>query len=161
VTKEFEMRIKRLAVCAIFVLGSVSGCLYSQEENRKLWYEEKDRADFIRELQARGIPFHVDREGGVWYPAKDVAQVDRISDVIVQRNTFEGVNFSDAAELSLFKKRLAEGAIPFQVRTRHGEEWITWDKKYDARANAIREQVERESLERLRAARSAVGSSTK
>jgi hypothetical protein len=158
--KEPEMWIRRLAVFMIFAISGVSGCLYGQEENRKLWYEEKDRADFIRELQAHGIPFHVDREGGIWYPAKDVAQVDRISDAIVQRNTFEGVNFSDSAELALFKRRLTEEAVPFQVRTRHDQEWITWDKKYDARANAIRDQIERESLERLRAERSAAGRGT-
>lgn len=152
---------RRLAVCAIFAVGGISGCLYGQEENRKLWYEERDRTDFIRELQAHGIPFHVDREGGIWYPAKNVAEVDRISDEIVQRNTFEGVNFSDAAELAAFKRRLTEGGIPFQVRTRHGQDWVTWDKQYDARANAIRQQVELESLEKLRAARSAAGNSPK
>jgi hypothetical protein len=143
------LRYGSILLTALLTIPAIQVGFASSPENRKFWYDPADRADFIRELKAQGIPFRVDQEGGVWYPASNVEKIDEISNAIVRKNDFDGTSFTDSEDEAVFKRRLEAASVPYQVRDHLGQRWVTWEKKYDKKAKAIREQIDAESLGRL------------
>jgi hypothetical protein len=147
--------LMRVILVVLVVLCAACGEGVMAQENRKLWNEKSDRELFVRELKVRNIPFRVDSEGGIWYPASEVSTVDAISKDILTKTTGPGIYFEDPVDDADFRKRLEIAGIPFQVRRRFEKDWVTWDKQHDERVTAIRDAVDNESLSRSQERRKA------
>ena len=120
-------------------------------ENKKWWRDKVDREYFVNELRARKIPFRVDSEGMIWYPAEEVERVDEVSRLTLERNRFvPGFSFEDPRDAALFKDRLTKQGIHYEVTERLGREWVIWSKSDDERAKAIQFSVEDEGILRSR-----------
>jgi hypothetical protein len=142
------MKIFLLVIC-LFVVGCVEAT--GIPENRWLYDDYVARQMFVDALKARSIPYRVDAEGGVWYPAKDVKAVDEIAQEILKaRFSGPGVSFEEAVDFASFKRKLTEAGIPYQTKFQHDREWITWGKEPTLRVKEIQEEVENENLERAK-----------
>lgn len=144
------MRLPIGVVAVCVALCGACGDFAMAQENRKLWIDKGEREEFVRELTARKIPFRIDAEGGIWYPAKEVDTIDAISKGILEKNAGPGIYYDDPTDAAAFRKRLEDASIPYQIRRKADKEWIFWDKQYDTRVATIRDLVDSESLERSR-----------
>ena len=77
-------------------------------ENRLLYEDRVARQMLVDALKTRNIPYRVDAEGGVWYPANDVKTIDEIAKEIVQaRFSGPAASFEDPTDVVSFRKKLA------------------------------------------------------
>lgn len=136
---------------AVMLTASSCANANGMPENRKLWHDKVDRDAFVHELRVRKIPFRIDSEGAVWYPAQEVDAIDEISKNMISREAgVSGFSFEAQDDVARFKKRLESARIPYQVKHRFGREWVTWDPKYEQQARAIQEAIEDEGSTRHR-----------
>ena len=123
-------------------------------ENRLIFDDQVANRLLIEALNVRHIPYRVDKDGGIWYPAKDVETVDLIAKEIVQvRFSGPALSFVDPMDSESFRKKLTLAKIPYKTKFQHGQEWTTWEKIYDTQVKTIQEKVESESAETAKRAR--------
>jgi hypothetical protein len=143
-----SLEIMRVLPIIVVVLGfgAVMTVVRAEAENRKLWSAEEDTTAFIAALKERNIPFRRDSEGGIWYPASQVRAVDEISAVVLKRCI--GVNFEDSVDQAEFVARMQGANIPFKSCRIRGRDYLYWEPQFEARAIALRDAVDDESMRR-------------
>jgi hypothetical protein len=141
-------RVADLFLIVVLALGALLTASAVGPENRKLLFDLEDRGLFVTALKERGIPYRVDSEGGVWYPAAEVRAVDEISKVIPQR-CFPGHSYVNPVDVASFVNRLKAESIPYRMCSQLGREYVTWEPRFSERVKAIVEIVDGEALRRL------------
>ena len=144
------MKIFLFAIC-LFVAGCTEAA--GIPENRLLYYDIEAREMLINALTARSIPYRVDKEGGVWYPAKDVRVVDEIAQGILKNRFGPDMSYEEPADMDSLKRKLTAADIRYQTKIQDGQDRVTWLKEDEKRVEKILEEVDTESMERSKADR--------
>lgn len=144
------------------VLLFIAGCADATgvPENRLLYQDEVARGMLEKALKERNIPFRVDPDGGVWYPAKDDELIDEIRQEIVKVRFGPSVSYEDPLDMGSLKEKLNAAGIRYQTKIQYGREHLTWEKQDEKRVGEILEEVDTNSVERLRDARAKKARST-
>ena len=144
------MKVFLFAIC-LFVAGCAEAT--GIPENRLLYYDIVAREMLLDALKARSIPYRVDLEGGVWYPAKDVSVVDEIAQGILKNRFGPDVSYEEPADMDSLKRKLTAAGIRYQTKIQDRRDRITWLKEDEKRVEKILEEVDKESMERSKADR--------
>lgn len=140
-----------LFVICLLVVGCAGAA--GGPENRLFYFDPVARQMLIDALKARSIVYRVDQEGGVWYPAKDVKVVDEVAEDILKKRFGPAVSYEDPADMDLLRKKLNAAGIRYETKLQNGREKIAWLKEEQKLVEAILEEVDKESMERAKAAR--------
>lgn len=121
----------------LLLLLAAASTLAQVAENGFRFNDPADQAGFIEAVRRSGVKFSVRDDGTLTYSPADDAQVTQI------RNKFLEDNFSPSSHFPnpmLEAKVIAAfdaSKIPYGVRLRGGERYITWSKDDDKQAAAI------------------------
>ena len=126
------------------LLAAIAGC--SEASLGEEWFKIEDpvaRNQFVIELEEQGIPFRVDKEGRVWFAAKQQAEVHEIAFHVMKsgepdRETFA---FTDPKYTDMLITRLHAEDVPFGIEKRQGITYVVLDSLHRPLWLPIKEEV--------------------
>ena len=126
------------------LLAAIAGC--SEGSLGEEWFKIENpvtRKQFVAELEEQGVPFRVDKEGRVWFSAKQQAKVHEIAFHVMEsgepdRETFA---FADPKYTDMFISKLQAEDVPFSTEKRQDITYVVLDSLHKPLWLPIKEEV--------------------